>query len=45
MPGVRIVWIVTTKFRPVRIEENPTMVTPISAGRTQLFEKAVERGA
>lgn len=45
MPGARMVWMVTTKFSPVRIEEKPTMVTPISAGSTQVFEKAVERGA
>src|ERR1043166_981352 len=37
-PGARIVWIVTMKFRPVRIEENPEMNTPIAADIT--FELA-----
>lgn len=43
--GRRMVWIVTTKLSPVRIDEKPTMVTPISAGSTQVLEKAVESGA
>ena len=34
MPGARIVWIVTMKFRPVRIDEKPVMKTPIAAGIT-----------
>ena len=33
MPGARIRWIVVTKFRPVRMEENPRMNAAISAGR------------
>ena len=37
-PGARIVWIVTMKLRPVRIEENPEMKTPIAADIT--FELA-----
>ena len=45
MPGARMVWMVTTKLSPVRIEENPTMITPISAGTTQVLEKVVENGA
>ena len=28
MPGARIVWTVTRKFRPVRIDENPRMKAP-----------------
>ncbi len=44
MPGARMVWIVTTKLRPVRIDEKPTIVTPMRAGTTQVFEKAVESG-
>ena len=32
MPGARIRWIVTMKFRPVRIDEKPVMKMP-SAGR------------
>ena len=31
MPGARILWMVTTKFRPVRIEEKPAMNTPSAA--------------
>ena len=34
MPGARMVWTVTTKLSPVRIDENPTMMTPISARTT-----------
>ena len=34
MPGARILWMVTTKFRPVRIEENPAMNTPNAAEST-----------
>ena len=28
IPGARIVWIVTIKFRPVRIDENPLIKIP-----------------
>ena len=35
MPGARILWIVTIKFSPVRIEEKPAMKTP-SATRVTL---------
>ena len=45
MPGARIVWTVTTKLSPVRIDEKPTMMTPIRAGTTHVFEKVVENGA
>jgi len=37
-PGARMVWTVTMKLRPVRIDENPVMKTPIAASRTLLFE-------
>ena len=32
MPGARILWIVTMKFRPVRIDEKPVMKTPSAVG-------------
>ena len=38
MPGARMVWIVTMKFRPVRIDENPTMKMPTAVTTTQPFE-------
>ena len=38
MPGARIVWIVTRKFRPVRIDENPAMKMPTAVTTTQPFE-------
>ena len=34
MPGARIRWIVTMKFSPVRMEENPAMKIPIAAAIT-----------
>ena len=34
MPGARILWMVTMKFRPVRIDENPRMKAPKSAETT-----------
>ena len=30
MPGGRSLWIVTMKFRPVKIELNPRMNTPMT---------------
>ncbi|MNL51077.1 hypothetical protein D3C87_1741450 [compost metagenome] len=33
-PGARIVWVVTMKLRPVRIEEKPTMKTPTTVAIT-----------
>ncbi len=45
MPGARMVWMVTMKLSPVRIEEKPTTITPSSAGTTQVLEKVVENGA
>ncbi len=37
-PGARILWMVTIKFRPVRIEENPVMNTPIATAVTCVLE-------
>ena len=34
MPGARIRWIVTMKFRPVRIDEKPVMKMPSAVGMT-----------
>ena len=31
MPGQRMRWMVTMKFRPVKMELNPAMKTPIAA--------------
>ena len=44
IPGARIVWIVTMKLSPVRIEENPVMNTAVAAGTTIVFENIVENG-
>ena len=43
MPGARILWMVTMKFRPVRIDEKPVMKMPsrdrnhVRVGRTALL--------
>ena len=37
MPGARILWIVTMKFRPVRIDEKPVTNTPIAVATTFEF--------
>ena len=42
MPGARSVCTVTMKFSPVRMDEKPTMNTPVSATATQLLENIVE---
>ena len=42
MPGARIVWSVTRKLSPVRIEEKPEMKTPTPVTTTQPFEYTVE---
>jgi len=39
--GARIVWIVTMKLSPVRIDENPVMKMPSAATTTCVFEAAV----
>ena len=44
IPGARIVWIVTRKLSPVRIEENPAMKIPTAVTTTQPFEYTVEYG-
>jgi hypothetical protein len=38
IPGARIVWIVTRKLSPVRIEEKPAMKMPTAVTTTQPFE-------
>ena len=50
MPGARILWIVTMKFRPVRIDEKPVMKMPSAVGITCVVdddgaERRVERPA
>jgi CO dehydrogenase/acetyl-CoA synthase delta subunit len=37
-PGARILWMVTMKFRPVRIDEKPVMKTPTAVTITLEFE-------
>ncbi len=37
-PGARMRWIVTMKFRPVRIDEKPVMKTPMPVIITLLLE-------
>ncbi len=41
MPGARMRWIVTIKFRPVRIDEKPVMKTPRPAVMTCEFDALV----
>ena len=38
MPGARMRWMVTMKFKPVRIDEKPAMKTPRATGTTLLLE-------
>ena len=38
MPGARILWIVTMKFRPVRIDEKPATNPASTVGTTHVFE-------
>ena len=38
---MRIVWIVTMKFMPVRIDDRPTMNTPLTAGTTAVGDCAL----
>ena len=38
IPGARILWMVTTKFKPVRIDENPAMNTPSAIVTTGVCE-------
>src|SRR5262249_16945888 len=44
IPGARIVWIVTMKLSPGRIEENRVMNTAVAAGTTIVLENIVENG-
>ena len=44
MPGARIVWIVTMKFSPVRIDEKPVINTAVAAGTTIVLENIVLNG-
>ena len=41
MPGARILWMVTMKLSPVRIEENPLMKIPTTTRATFELEKAL----
>src|SRR5439155_23915620 len=45
MPGARILWTVTMKFSPVRIDEKPETHTPIAARMTCVFEYVELNGA
>jgi hypothetical protein len=45
IPGARISWIVTMKFKPVSIEEKPAMNTPVATAKTCELENVVEYGA
>ena len=38
MPGARMVWMVTMKFSPVRMEEKPATKTPSAVATTHVFE-------
>ena len=38
MPGARILWMVTMKLTPVRIEEKPLIKTPTKAKETNEVE-------
>ena len=44
MPGARIRWIVTMKFRPVRIDEKPVMKMPSAVGMTLVVDETVLNG-
>ena len=43
-PGARILWIVTRKLSPVRIDENPVMKIPSAVRMTLLFAYAIFKG-
>ena len=38
MPGARILWMVTTKLRPVKIDEKPVMKIPMTVSATLVLE-------
>ena len=44
MPGARIRWMVTMKFRPVRIDEKPVMKMPSAVGITLVVDDTVLNG-
>ena len=44
IPGARMRWMVTMKFRPVRIDEKPVMKMPSAAEITLLVEATVLNG-
>ena len=44
MPGARMRWMVTMKFSPVRMEENPAMKMAMPASMTLVLLKAVLKG-
>ncbi len=44
MPGARMVWMVTMKLKPVRIDEKPEMKTPTPVSTTCVFDTAVLYG-
>ncbi len=44
IPAMRSVCTVTMKLRPVKIEENPVMNTPITTNITLVLENIVENG-
>ena len=43
-PGARMRWMVTRKFKPVRIDEKPTMNAANVTPKTCVFEYCVEKG-
>ena len=43
-PGALILWMVTMKLSPVRIDEKPTTKTPAAAAMTWVLENIVENG-
>jgi len=44
MPGARILWMVTMKLSPVRMDENPLMKIPTTTSATFEFENALLYG-
>ena len=44
MPGARMRWMVTMKFRPVRIDEKPAMKMPSAAEMTLVLRNSVLKG-
>ena len=41
MPGARIVWMVTMKLKPVRIDEKPAMNAAVAASVTLVFDPKI----